>query len=677
MSRINYVPLVKWVKQKNLFQDKVCSKSKGQLNLLHMDLCGLMRVASINGKKYILVIVDDYSEYTWSLFLCSKDETPEVLKDFLTMIQRNLQAPVISVRTDRGTKFLNKTLHAFFKEKGMEHQTSTPRTPEQNGIFKRQNYTLVEAARTMLSALKLPLFFWAEAITTACYTQNTSIIISTYDKKAYHIINDRKPSIKHLYIFGCTCHLTRDGENLDKMKEKGDPCILVGYSTQLKGYHVYNKRTRLIVESIHLKFNEMKEMSETSLTNDISDTTVPSQQELNLLFGPLYDEFFNAGTSSVNKSSSPTKNSKQRDTPPITNIQSSTEPTNPTNADAEENNDNQAEDEFTNPFCTSIREVAKYSSQNIGNSNVHTFNQTQVSEYRWIKDHPLEQVRENPSKPMQTRQQLATDPKMCMFALTEVYVAQQDGFVNLDHRESLPTQESSIWIETSSKSMAKYALEILKKHGMEKGQSIGTPMATKPKLDTDLSGNPYTKLTTVDSSFDLTAFLDADHVGCIDTRKGTSGGIQFLGAKLFSWMSKKHDCTAMSSAEAEYMALSASCAQKKRIDQEGVVDEGFSDVEEANNDDKQETFEIFRIETNLFDYETPLCTEFKEFNFLLKVDLKLFTRDIERTKTYEDYENKLNDKLEEPWSEDGVPYEMSDHIYEPFRFKIRKSKWPT
>ncbi|GJZ03547.1 retrovirus-related pol polyprotein from transposon TNT 1-94 [Tanacetum coccineum] len=112
------------------FKSKTVPSSKGRLNLLHMDLCGPMRVASINGKKYILVIVDDYSRYTWTLFLRSKDETPEVLKDFLTMIQRNLQALVISVRTDRGTEFLNKTLNAFFKEEGIEHQTSTPRTPE-------------------------------------------------------------------------------------------------------------------------------------------------------------------------------------------------------------------------------------------------------------------------------------------------------------------------------------------------------------------------------------------------------------------------------------------------------------------------------------------------------------------------------------------------------------------
>ncbi|GJX72888.1 retrovirus-related pol polyprotein from transposon TNT 1-94 [Tanacetum coccineum] len=260
------------------------------------------------------------------------------------------------VSKEKRSSFKTKTLHAFFKEKGIEHQTFTPRTPEQNGAVERRNRTLVEVARTMLSASKLPLFFWAKAIATACYTQNRSIIILTHEKTAYHIINDRKPSIRHLYIFGCTCYLTRDGENLDKMKEKGDTYILVGYSTQSKGYNVYNKRTRLIVESIHLRFDEIKEMSKASdydnsgpvpqLQNvsPSADTTAPSQQELDLLFGPLYDEFFHAGTSSVNKSSSPADYSKQQDTPPTTNSSSSTEPTTPTNVNDEENGDNQARD---------------------------------------------------------------------------------------------------------------------------------------------------------------------------------------------------------------------------------------------------------------------------------------------------------------------------------------------
>ncbi|GJV33410.1 retrovirus-related pol polyprotein from transposon TNT 1-94 [Tanacetum coccineum] len=89
--------------KRSSFKTKTVPSLKGRLNLLHMYLCGPMQVASINGKKYILVIVDDYSRYTWTLFLRSKDETPEVLKEFLTMIQRNLQALVIYVRTDRGT----------------------------------------------------------------------------------------------------------------------------------------------------------------------------------------------------------------------------------------------------------------------------------------------------------------------------------------------------------------------------------------------------------------------------------------------------------------------------------------------------------------------------------------------------------------------------------------------
>ncbi|GJV09017.1 retrovirus-related pol polyprotein from transposon TNT 1-94 [Tanacetum coccineum] len=151
--------------KRSSFKTKVVPSSNGRLNLLHINLCGHMRVASINGKKYILVIVDDCSRYTWTLFPRSNDETPEVLKDFLKMIQRTLQAQVISVRTNKDTEFLNNTLHAYFKEEGIEHQTSTPRTHEQNDVVKIQNRTLVEVARMMLSASKLPLFFWAESHT--------------------------------------------------------------------------------------------------------------------------------------------------------------------------------------------------------------------------------------------------------------------------------------------------------------------------------------------------------------------------------------------------------------------------------------------------------------------------------------------------------------------------------
>nr|GEZ57335.1 putative ribonuclease H-like domain-containing protein [Tanacetum cinerariifolium] len=128
----------------------------------------------------------------------SKDETPEVLIDFLRFVQRGLQAQVRVVRTDKGTEFLNQTLHAYFATEGIHHQMSVARTPKQNGIVERQNRTLVEAAQTMLSAVKVPLFFWAEAIATACFTQDCSLVIPRHEKTPYHIINNRKPTRRQL-----------------------------------------------------------------------------------------------------------------------------------------------------------------------------------------------------------------------------------------------------------------------------------------------------------------------------------------------------------------------------------------------------------------------------------------------------------------------------------------------
>nr|GFB98356.1 retrovirus-related Pol polyprotein from transposon TNT 1-94 [Tanacetum cinerariifolium] len=139
------------------------------------------------------------------------------------LVQKGLQAQVRVVRTDKGTKFLNQTLHAYFATEGILHQTSVARTPEQNGVVKRRNRTVVEAARTMLSAAKVSLFFWAEAIATACFTQNHSLVIPRHEKTPYRIINDQKPSVKFFHIFGSICYIVRDGENLDKMKEKAPP----------------------------------------------------------------------------------------------------------------------------------------------------------------------------------------------------------------------------------------------------------------------------------------------------------------------------------------------------------------------------------------------------------------------------------------------------------------------
>nr|GFA15097.1 putative ribonuclease H-like domain-containing protein [Tanacetum cinerariifolium] len=133
----------------------------------------------------VIVVVDDYSRYTWVFFLHSKDEAYEVIISFIKKTQVNLQLQLQRVRTDNGTEFKNKTLAKFFNEVGITQQFSATRTPQQNGVMERRNRTLVEAARTMLTFASLASFTWAEAIATACFTQNHSIIHKRFDKTPY------------------------------------------------------------------------------------------------------------------------------------------------------------------------------------------------------------------------------------------------------------------------------------------------------------------------------------------------------------------------------------------------------------------------------------------------------------------------------------------------------------
>ncbi|GJZ85581.1 retrovirus-related pol polyprotein from transposon TNT 1-94 [Tanacetum coccineum] len=157
-----------------------------------------IRVQTINGKKYILVIVDDYSRFTWVKFLRSKDETSEVVIKFLKQIQVGLNKTVRYIRTDNGTKFVNKDLTEYYERVSIFHQKTVPRTPQQNGIVERWNRTLVEAARTMLILSKALMFLWAEAVATACYTQNRSLIHTRHNKTPYELVHDKKSDLTFL-----------------------------------------------------------------------------------------------------------------------------------------------------------------------------------------------------------------------------------------------------------------------------------------------------------------------------------------------------------------------------------------------------------------------------------------------------------------------------------------------
>nr|GEW11568.1 hypothetical protein [Tanacetum cinerariifolium] len=163
--------------------------NKEKLYLLHMDLCGPMRVASVNGKKYILVIVNDYSRFTWNRY---------------------------------GTEFVNQTLREYYEKVGISHETSIARSLQQNGVVERRNRTLIEAARTVLIYANASLLLWEEAVATACYTQNRSIIRLHHRKTPYKLLHQKPPDLSFLHVFGALCYPTNDNENLGKLLPKAD-----------------------------------------------------------------------------------------------------------------------------------------------------------------------------------------------------------------------------------------------------------------------------------------------------------------------------------------------------------------------------------------------------------------------------------------------------------------------
>nr|GEV13203.1 hypothetical protein [Tanacetum cinerariifolium] len=293
------------------------------------------QIGNVNLNVKIILFIVDYG--------CSKHMTGnlKLLTNFVEKFLGSVKfgndqiAPIIGYGyLVQGTVTIekNKTLHAYFASEGIKHQTSIARTPEQNGVIQRWNHTLVEAARTMLSVAKVPLFFWAEAIAIACFTQNRSLVIPRHKKTPYHIINDRKLSVKFFHIFGSFCYIIRDGENLDKMKENGDACIFVGYSTQSRAYMLFIKRTRVIVETIHVNFEELPQMASDHVSSDLvpqcqrtalehdslslgpqsqenvpqAAGTVTMSNELDLLFSPMFNELLNGYTQVVSKSSAVT-----------------------------------------------------------------------------------------------------------------------------------------------------------------------------------------------------------------------------------------------------------------------------------------------------------------------------------------------------------------------------------
>ncbi|GJT03757.1 retrovirus-related pol polyprotein from transposon TNT 1-94 [Tanacetum coccineum] len=385
---------------------KPVPNSKKRLHMLHMDLCGPMQVASINGKRYILVIVDDYSLYTWVHFLRTKDETPEVIKNFLKNIYVRLQALVIIVRTDNETEFKNLALKEYFDSVDITHETSAAKTPQRNGVVERINHMLVEAARTMLIFSQAPLFLWAEAIAIACYTQNRSIIHRRFNKTPYELIQGRKPNISYLYVFGALCYLKNDHEDIGKLGAKGDIGFFIGYSANFVAYRVSKPGLQSLTSG------QLSSGLELTYAPSKITPQKPSELALDILFEPLHNEYLGGQPSEAPRivPAAPVIHNLQAPTASMTIQDSAPTPTNSLNTlNSSHNVDEQSQqhaqqqgnhtplptafaidnvlnvvfegDLFVNPFATST-ESAESSTQNVDPSNMHTFYQPYPHDYQ-------------------------------------------------------------------------------------------------------------------------------------------------------------------------------------------------------------------------------------------------------------------------------------------------------
>ncbi|GJT33691.1 retrovirus-related pol polyprotein from transposon TNT 1-94 [Tanacetum coccineum] len=562
-----------------------------KLYLLHMDLCGPMRVTSVNEKKYILVI----------------------------MIQVRLKVPVRRIRIDNGTEFVNQTLCEYYEKVGISHETSIALSPQQNGVVERRNHTLIEAARTMLIYAKAPLFLWAEAVATACNTQNCFIIRLHHDKTPYELLHDKLPDLSFFYVFGALCYPTNDSENLDF-----DEMTAMASEHSSSGPALYEMTLATISSGLG--------------PNPPPSTPFvpPSRTDCDILFQPLFDELLNP-PSSVDRPSpevialiaevvapepaastgSPSSTTVDQYAPsPKNHYETSSSDVIPTvvhtAAPYSEHNYKDAltqacwieamQEKLNELECLEVCELVPHPDK-VMVITLKWINKVKLNElggkarlvargYRQEEGINFEESFALVARLDAIRIFLAYVAHMNMIVYQmdvktaimngilreEVYVSQPDGFVDQDNPNHVYKLKKALYglkqapiVEISQSprgifiNQSKYALESLRKYGMESSDPVDTPMVEKSKLDEDPQGkavDPTHYRGMIGTLMYLTAtYADADHAGCQDTRRSTSGCMQLLGDRLVSWSSKRQKSAAISSTEAEYIALSGCCAQ--------------------------------------------------------------------------------------------------------------------
>nr|GEU88668.1 hypothetical protein [Tanacetum cinerariifolium] len=441
-------------------------------------VCGTVRF----GDDHIAAILG-YSDLKWgnititrvyfveggilaSLKICTKDEMPEVIKNFLKKIYVRLQAHVIIVSTDNGTEFKNHALKEYFDSVGITHETSAAKTPQQNRVVERRNRTLVEAAKTMLIFCHAPLFLWAEAIATACYTQNHSIIHQRFNKTPYELIQGRKPNISHLHVFGALCYPKNDCEDIGKLGAKALAFEQNSSKPDLQS----------------LTSGQISSKLELTYASSTITPQRPSEHDLDILFEPFHNEYLGGRPSEAPRTIpvAPVLQNLQAPTASMSIQDSAPAPTNSSNTSVSSHNVDAPSqqhaqqqgnhtllptasaaddvpnavlegDLFVNPFATPSTESVVSSTHYIESmqEELHQFIRLDVWELVLspdvIKPLTLKWLFKNKNDEENTvihnkthlvvrgcRQEEGIDFEES-FALEDVYVCQREGFIDADH----------------------------------------------------------------------------------------------------------------------------------------------------------------------------------------------------------------------------------------------------
>nr|GEV35631.1 retrovirus-related Pol polyprotein from transposon TNT 1-94 [Tanacetum cinerariifolium] len=609
--------------KKHTHKPKAKNTNMKVLNTLHMDLCSPMRVQTINGKKYILVIIDDYSRFTWVKFLRSKDETPKVVIKFITQIQVGLNKTVRYVRTDNGTEFVNHTLTEYYECIGIFHQKTVPRTLQQKGVVERRNHTLVEAARTMLIFFKALMFLWAEVVATACYTQNRSLIHTRHHKTPYELVHNKKPDLTFFKVFGALCYPTNDSEDLGKLQPTVDTRIfdeppraerpiplaqvkqapVNSADTPLSTAIDQDSPTPSISPSSSALQSHNLHQGVAAEPSSIEDHTI-APIDINPfihVFAP--EPHFEASSSGDLKEGIDFEESFA--------LVARIEAIRIFIANAASRNMPIYQMDVKTAFLNGELKEEVYVSQTEGfvdpdhlthvyhlKKALYGLKQSPRAWYdtlsRFLLDNDFSKGAVDPTLFTQKTGKhvfliqiylddtifSSTDPKACdMFSNEMSLKFQMSFFLGLQVSQS----PGGIFINQS-----KFAQEILKKFRMDSCDSIDTPMVDRIKLDEDPTGIPvdqtYFRSMAKPTKKHLEAlkrvfwYLKGTINWGLWYSKGTAmaltayadadhascqdtGSAQFLGDKLVSWSSKKQNSTTISTTEAEYIAMSGCCAQ--------------------------------------------------------------------------------------------------------------------